>query len=225
MNSSIKDFLQSVEISNAFSKDHLHGIKTSDEWDVFEPTRFVYAFFAFNMLYEVDWESTMESGHLRYLQAKKIRYAKDQIKELIEFIFRNDPEAFERALVTFDPERKIYDSVKHFYPDKNTEGKSKLNNSLTISRAFLGSAQKFSNEETLTVDDWFYLLEMSYAVRNNLFHGEKKANKMKEQGHRERLMHYGNILLATNEAFFEVVRSDFGYRRTENWEVNDNLFK
>jgi hypothetical protein len=64
---------------------------------------------------------------------------------------------------------------------------------------------------------------MSYTVRNNLFHGEKKANQMKERGHRNRLLHYGNIILAANESFFEVMKEFYNYRRIESWEVQDNL--
>jgi hypothetical protein len=46
---------------------------------------------------------------------------------------------------------------------------------------------------------------------------------MKEKGHRNRLLHYGNIILATNESFFEVMKNHFRYRRIENWEVQDNI--
>jgi hypothetical protein len=46
---------------------------------------------------------------------------------------------------------------------------------------------------------------------------------MREKGHRHRLLHYGNIILATNESFFETLKNQFGYRRIENYEIQDNL--
>ena len=64
---------------------------------------------------------------------------------------------------------------------------------------------------------------MCYAVRNNLFHVNKKAHQMKEAGHRKRLLQYANIILATNESFFEVMRAHFDYERVEGWEISDNL--
>jgi hypothetical protein len=50
MNSRITEYLQSVEISHSFAKNYNHGVQSQGKWDLFEPTRFVYAFFAFNMI-------------------------------------------------------------------------------------------------------------------------------------------------------------------------------
>jgi hypothetical protein len=47
---------------------------------------------------------------------------------------------------------------------------------------------------------------------------------MKEKGHRKRLIHYANIILATNDSFFEVMKRNFSYSRVENWEILDNIF-
>ncbi len=88
---------------------------------------------------------------------------------------------------------------------------------------FLIAAKKFSDYIDLSDTDHFDLLQMSYTVRNNIFHGEKKAQQMKEKGHRKRLLHYGNIILATNESFFNVMRDKFNYRRIERWDVQDNI--
>ena len=72
MNSKIKDYLQSVEISHLFAKDYKHGIaKTNGQWDLFEPTRFIYAFFAFNMLYSIDWPETLNRNRLWYHHPRK----------------------------------------------------------------------------------------------------------------------------------------------------------
>jgi hypothetical protein len=60
-------------------------------------------------------------------------------------------------------------------------------------------------------------------VRNNLFHGDKKEHEMKVKGRRKRLMDYANIILATNESFFEVMKDHIDYHRVENWEVFDNV--
>ena len=65
--------------------------------------------------------------------------------------------------------------------------------------------------------------ELLNKIRNNLFHGEKKAHQMKEQGHINRLFHYANIILATNESFFEVMKNKYNYRRMEDWEIHNNL--
>ena len=53
MNRRIIDYLQSVEISHSFAMNYNHGVQSinsNGRWDLFEPTRFVYAFFALNMI-------------------------------------------------------------------------------------------------------------------------------------------------------------------------------
>ena len=61
MNKRIIDYLQSVEISHSFAMKYNHGVQSINadgKWDLFEPTRFVYAFFALNMIYSA-YDSTL----------------------------------------------------------------------------------------------------------------------------------------------------------------------
>ena len=223
MNNKITKLLQSIEISHSFARDYRHGIETREGWGMFEPTRFVYAFFALNMLYEIDWESTINAGSIQKHSYKGITKTKPQIEKLVEFINENDCNAFDNALLKVDAKRELFGVIANMEFDKNSNKTSHLNESKKIAQTFKYSAEKFTNGITLDLEDHFSLLEMSYAVRNNLFHGEKKAHKMKEQGHRNRLFHYGNIIMATNESFFEVMKENYNYRRIERWEVQDNL--
>lgn len=45
------------------AKEWQHGIKKTC-WKIFEPSRFVYAFFAFNSFYSIDWEESVREGRL-----------------------------------------------------------------------------------------------------------------------------------------------------------------
>ena len=223
MNNKIISNLQNVEISHAFAVNYNHGVQMYGKWDLFEPTRFVYAFFAFNMIYAIDWNATLMEDRLIYHKTRNQNHAKDQFQSLIDFVFDKDNNAFQKALEILDKNREMYSIVSKMETDNNSSRKSSRNTGNTISQDFLSASNKFSDRIDLLASDHFDLLQMSYTVRNNLFHGEKKAHQMKEKGHRNRLMQYGNIILATNESFFEVMKSHFQYRRIENWEVQDNI--
>ena len=223
MNSRISEYLQSVEISHSFAKNYNHGVQSQGKWDLFEPTRFVYAFFAFNMIYAIDWNLSFNSNRIIYQRKANDNYAKHQIQSLIKFVFDNDFKLFEISLEKLDKERELYSIVSEMETDYNSSKKNSRNTGNSISQDFLIASKKFSDGISLDISDQFDLLQMSYTVRNNLFHGEKKAHQMKEKGHRKRLLCYGNIILATNESFFEVMKNNFNYRRIENWEVSDNL--
>ncbi len=131
--------------------------------------------------------------------------------------------AFEEALSKLDEKREIYNSVSKMDSDYNSSKLNTRNTGNSIAKDFLLASEKFSKKIILDSNDQFDLLQMSYTVRNNLFHGDKKAHEMKEKGLRNRLLHYGNIIIATNESFFEIMQIQYHYRRIENWEVQNNL--
>lgn len=227
LNPKVKELLQSIEISYSFAVNYNHGVQQHGKWDLFEPTRFVYAFFAFNMIYAIDWELTISKNRLiyqrNYQKDGSDNHTKKQISALIEFIYSHDNIMFKRALDKFDKKRELFSVVSNMETDFNSSRPNSRKTGNSISQDFLVASKKFSDGIVLSVDDQFDLLQMSYTVRNNLFHGEKKAHEMKEKGHRNRLLHYGNIILAANESFFEVMKYFHGYRRIESWEVQENL--
>ena len=226
MNTRLIDYLQSVEISHSFAMKYNHGIQSinsNGRWDLFEPTRFVYAFFALNMIYSIDWLRTIDSNSIKYHNYRSGKAAQDQIGEVIEFINSNNSELFQERLLKFDSNRELFSVVSKMDIDYNSSRPSRRDVNKTIAQDFLRASEKFSNIIDLNAEDHFDLIQMSYTVRNNLFHGEKKAYQMREKGHRHRLLHYGNIILATNESFFETLKNKFDYRRIENYEIQDNL--
>jgi len=215
----ISDLLISIEVSHQFAKTHKHGLELHGKWKLFEPTKFIYSFFSFNMIYSIDWESTLEKNKIRY---KTNVSAKKLFHDTIHFITAYDENIFEKELEKLDPTRKMYSVINKMTYDRNSNRESELTYN-TIAQDFKKAAQKFSEFHSLNSDDHFKLLQMSYAVRNNIFHGEKKATQMIETGQRERLIHYTNIILATNESFFEVMKNKHFYRRIENSEVYENI--
>ena len=226
MNRRIIDYLQSVEISHSFAMNYNHGVQSissNGKWDLFEPTRFVYAFFALNMIYSIDWPRTIDSNSIKNHNYRSGKTAQDQIHEVIDFINANNNQLFQECLLKFDSNRELFSVVSKMDIDYNSSRPSRRDGNNTIAQDFLRASEKFSNIINLNAEDHFDLIQMSYTVRNNLFHGEKKAYQMREKGHRNRLLHYGNIILATNESFFETLKNKFDYRRIENYEIQDNL--
>jgi len=48
--------------------DHIIEIKRG-EWRLFEPSKFIYAYFAFNSFYNFEWNESMEKKELIYIKA------------------------------------------------------------------------------------------------------------------------------------------------------------
>ena len=144
MNSRITEYLQSVEISHSFAKNYNHGVQSQGKWDLFEPTRFVYAFFAFNMIYAIDWESTMQQNRLRYQSRGSDNFTKIQIQSVINFVFNLENDAFETALLKLDENREIYNSVSKMDKDYNSSKLNTRNTGNSIAKDFLLASEKFA---------------------------------------------------------------------------------
>ena len=58
-------------------------------------------------------------------------------------------------------------------------------------------------------------------VRNNIFHGTKTTIEMSENFQRERLEIYTNILIATNEMLFRVLKKHTGFKLRNSYELSN----
>lgn len=78
------------------TKDFKHIIEyESGSWKMFEPSKFIYAYFAFNSFYNFDWEASRKNNQLT-LFSKVIVNEKEvepsertKFKAMIDFIFDN----------------------------------------------------------------------------------------------------------------------------------------
>ena len=92
----IESTLKSIDISRLFALRIEHGVSyENSEWKLFEPTTFIYSFFAFNMLYEIDWEESFQRDQIWDYRGRRELYTSDKIKKLLNFIYsKNIPESF-----------------------------------------------------------------------------------------------------------------------------------
>jgi hypothetical protein len=223
LSSEVISVIKSIEISHCFAKNFNHGIeKKSGKWDMFEPTRFVYAFFAFNMIYSIDWAKSVNRRSV-WFHRNKSTTTKEQFQILVDFIHSNDSTQFYRELKFLDKNDDLFEIVSKLIMDYKISLDSTYKPKVSIAEAFLEVAENYSGGSNINSKEHLIFLEFVYAVRNNFFHGEKKSSDLKEQNHRNRLYQYGNIILATNESFFEVLRKNFDYRRVEDFIVEESI--
>ena len=59
----MRDELNDLYKLHLAAKDMQHGVWKED-WSLFYPSKLVYAFFAFNSFYSIDWEESIQLGYL-----------------------------------------------------------------------------------------------------------------------------------------------------------------
>lgn len=212
----LNSFIKNIDLSHLFSCNLNHGISTGDtDWKLFEPSKFIYSYFTFNMIYEIDWIESYKIQKPWDHRNKEKFYAKNKIRCLLNFINEYlDSNSFYEYLIKFSDVLKLIENSKGIIEDNNIKRYHIRNyrNALTKLKE-----EKFGSEDHLNI------LILSHKIRNNIFHGYKKATDMIKSGQRNRLLDYSNIIFATNEMFFDVLKENYGYERAQDGEMKENV--
>jgi len=210
-----------------------HGVK-KESWSLFEPSKFVYAFFAFNSFYSFDWEESAKQERLvRWeLQWDKNTERKSEsqkIGEIRKFIcstsvndsLKNDELARAKEELALTLSKKMGQYLEEDVPStlKSLEGIVTDDNigqaykeRFIIKFAHLLNAQLVGKEFNDALDT---ILKFVFQVRNNIFHGTKTVLQMMDQEQRIRLQVYTAILLSINEMLFEAIEKRFKWSKKQ----------
>ena len=224
MNIKIKSTLKSIDISHLFALNLDHGISyQKSNWELFEPSKFIYSFFTFNMLYEIDWKETFEREYI--WDARNHKYTSDRIILLLKFIYSNSAaKPFKNYYLKYDTELSLIENSKAIKTDSKIDREDKttfLSNRNSYLENFTTGLANLKSDE-FSIEDHYRLIIYCYQIRNNIFHGLKKASEMIKSGQRKRLLDYSHIILATTEMFFDVVKSKYNYNSATEDELKEN---
>ena len=229
------NFLENIEDLHRLhfvTIDFKHGIEHKpDAWKLFEPSKFVYAYFAFNSFYNFDWEETCKKNELILLDTINnedvIVTLTDGIKmkKMQDFIFKyiNDEDKFEFIKFIKRPnktddiltnERLIY-ILEGITPDNRISDPK--------SDEFKKNFSQMIVENKLQIGKLKNMIHFVYMVRNNIFHGTKDTINMLDKNQRNRLEIYSNILIGLNELLFKSIEKKLNVtlKKKYNLKFND----
>lgn len=224
MNRELEETIKSINISYLFALNLDHAIAYRDsKWKLFEPSKFIYSFFTFNMLYDIDWKEIFYRDYIRNDDNRN--HSLDKIYRLLEFIHdRLSTDTFNKTYSKYDNELRIMRNSKSIVPDYNINyinRSSFLQHHNSYLRNYRSALLKIQSRE-FDIIDHYNLVIFCYQIRNNIFHGHKKASEMIQSGQRIRLLDYSNIIIATIEMFFDILKDDYGYRLATDDEFTEN---
>jgi hypothetical protein len=216
------------------TKDFKHIIEYEPgSWKMFEPSKFVYAYFAFNSFYNFDWEASVKNNHLTLFPRKiwikgteEVSSDPTKFKAMIDFIFNQTTLEERKEFVHIIkrpnkrenpiPNQTIIECINGITPDKKiTEAKRE-----NFKKEFIKLIETGDMNQEKIKDD---IVKFIYLVRNNIFHGTKTTIEMTDNNQRKRLEIYSNILIAVNELLFKslerILNTNFDKKYTLN--LND----
>jgi len=200
------DVLHAVHVDNSqlqYFAEKYSGNRIS----IMPVTPFIYEFFLFNSLYQIDWETTQTEGKISYYQEEECGETKKQRRFLSFLKIRAEkfPENIYRAFEPFiyidtegtwsivNPDARITEALgKKFFNDIG-----RLKSLLSECRT---PADMPSSKKTFDIlNNCTYFI---YLVRNNIFHGSKGLNEVYESNQKRRIEIYDLFLKSLTSLFF-----------------------
>ncbi len=224
--------LKDLHRLHVVTKDFKHIIEYEPgSWKMFEPSKFVYAYFAFNSFYNFDWEASTKNNQLT-LFSKIIDNEKEvepsertKFKAMIDFIFNHTTPEDRSAFVHFIKKpikgeglisnQSLIDCISGITPDKKITENERAD--------FIKEFKKLIETENLlqgkVKGD---ILGFIYSVRNNIFHGTKTTIEMADKNQRKRLDIYSNILIGVNDLLFKSLEKVLQTNFDRHYKLNLN---
>lgn len=220
----IKSFSEEIEDLyklHYVTKLYEHYIRINPETlKLFEATKFVYAYFAFNSFYNYDWETSVKENKLIDFEWKTFTNEKGEEKPFGDSIKFKRMSDFIISLMDESDKNEFFKMVTKLnrtspnYDQKVREMIRDIDSITEDSRIKESEREAFKNSfkillETKDINKGKFkndILRFVYLVRNNIFHGTKNTIQMSERGQRRRLEIYANILIATNEMLFRILK-------------------
>ena len=118
LSQTIDKLLKNLDISYLFALSIDHGISyKKHNWDLFEPSKFIYAFFTFNMLYDIDWPETIANN---YEEISAKGNTNERIVSLLKYFYNYfDPNEFKDALLMRSDYTNLLDQTYNIVLDEN----------------------------------------------------------------------------------------------------------
>lgn len=199
-----------------------HAIKCKGEWQSYLPTHFIYAFFTFNTLYNIDWNKSLELG--RAWNTGRDISEKDKIKQYFNFCCQDENFLLDygKFFVEFVLRHyNINEMLEVFYKIKS-DNDIKIGGSLSDEEIanFHTAFHRFFKDGVVDEDGLNDIVLLIYRVRCNLFHGVKTLEDLNRIDHQKKLDIYSVFIIAINQMVFSYLNYLDG-RELDMEEVDD----
>ena len=197
-----------------------HAIRQDEgehDWILFEQTRFLYVFFSFNMMYNVDWEKSSKQLSLAYHPSGPDSGVSEtwKINEMVKFCCGRGKtktgflrQVFEILATRHSSWDEIMDGMRGIEPDERIT--PRLINEFNDALYALG-------QDLFDYQNVHSILQLIYNVRCNIFHGLKTFELLAyDSQQKRRIIIYTDLLAAFIQVVFTRLDLDFQVRIDES---------
>ena len=185
--------------------EHARQGKDDGEWQPYIPTDFIYSFFTFNTLYNINWAESLNIGKIWSLTKRDYDKETDKIEEYITFCCQDAEfvESYRRHLVNFI---KCHYGVQELLGklqtiERDPQWSGNLRNENVIND-FHNACENLFLRGECNKDILMKIVTLIYKVRCNLFHGIKTMKELNNEDQRAKLKIYSLFIVTLNQMVF-----------------------
>ena len=195
-------------------------LQSGSRWEPYVPTHFIYAFFSFNTLYNINWNDSLAYGYVRSQRSRMSDHEK--IAHYLSFCCKEKDflqkykDFFIRYLTMHHSPAVILEELDKIQVDGRYS-----NGSVTNPQDIL----KFRNAcKDCLIRGMFdkevieRIIEFVYKIRCNIFHGTKTMQDMNNPSQQIRLDIYSSFIVAINQMIFSYLEYKRGDDITANFD-------
>ena len=214
----IRSDLFNLEIIHRGVASMHHGIMVNDRWIDYYPTHFVYSFFAFNSLYNVNWEKSLTEGQLSTFGRNEYEYTKQDL--FINFCFNDTvfTDIYKPYFLRFITSNCSADEIISRLKEISFRGMPR-----GLREDFISNCQILLSQGTFNRGLLYDIIFFLYKIRNNVFHGAKSVKDMEDLGQQDRLNIYSSIIIGINQMVFSYLDYIIAPDRIKNQIESDFL--
>ena len=206
-----------------------------DKWEEYFPNHFIYAFFAFNSLYNIDWYTSYNTGRLQSIPkivttdkgSQKI-FDESEIKkqrQYISFCFQDNRfvQLYKDFFIGFVTKENTKEEIKEILSDIKRD--SNANGAIRTEgyvKNFQTAVENILSRGAFNQSNIKTILHYIYSVRCNFFHGVKSIKDMLDYGQQDRLYIYASFIIAMNQMVFSYL--DYLIKGEKFTESFDRLY-
>lgn len=188
-----------------------HAILKRNEWEPYVPTHFIYSFFTFNTLYNVNWEESIDYGQIRTHLSNRYNTITehDKINSYIDFCCQDEEfldiykEFFVQYITRHYRAEDILSEFRNIQVDRRYSNGS-LWRQQDINE-FIDACAKCLNDNAINQEIIESIVGFIYKVRCNLFHGVKGMDELNVPSQQIRLDIYSLFIIAINQMVFSFI--------------------
>ena len=213
-----KNFISSIYQTHLDNIKSVYKVSPHGKKPIMPLTNFIFEFFIFNSLYQINWSDSSENRNIIY-HDRESESENNQIAKFLKFIKNNNQYGDSLLIDCFEPLKYI--NIEGEWTKIVEDERIKIEDGENFFKK-LTFIKNNQSEFHPTKTNFKLIKSCLYFignVRNNIFHGSKTEQQLDEESQSRRLEIYDIFIKCVNALFFAIVRLEGQKEKISSYKI------